>query len=300
MLTDGRIAAVNTNLGGDSVITELMILTKTPVSELPEKEIIEVASIMSSSILREQTSVVGEKQGWTIPELIAFLNEHPDSDILYHTTNDDFMTLCVSFNLDSFIDLEAGSCHFDEEAFKEILELANRFPSNVDYDNAPSYEDRILEQTLIQTVDGYQEEQAKYQELVTFIGYPTPDGRSGNGIQAPDGVYAITSQSKHKEGAWEFLEMVFTTKNEGLNALPIYKKELEEQCDTAAIGRYAVLMKCRILIWGETRWSFPLPQSRTVMKTTFYATIRCKHTIRPSKFPMERLRPTWKHGANWV
>jgi ABC-type glycerol-3-phosphate transport system substrate-binding protein len=52
-LTDGRIMVVNSTWEYESNLTELIYLTKTPVTELAEKEIIQAGSLYDSYVLRD-------------------------------------------------------------------------------------------------------------------------------------------------------------------------------------------------------------------------------------------------------
>jgi ABC-type glycerol-3-phosphate transport system substrate-binding protein len=52
-LTDGRILLVNSTWESESNLTELVYLTKTPVSEMPEREIIQAGSLYDSYLLRD-------------------------------------------------------------------------------------------------------------------------------------------------------------------------------------------------------------------------------------------------------
>jgi ABC-type glycerol-3-phosphate transport system substrate-binding protein len=52
-LPDGRILVINSNWDGEGNSTEIALLTKTPVSELPEKEIIQAGTLYESYALRE-------------------------------------------------------------------------------------------------------------------------------------------------------------------------------------------------------------------------------------------------------
>jgi hypothetical protein len=61
MLTDGRIAALNLILGENRDVMELVILTKTPVSELPDKEEIVVGSVAYTSELKQQAAAFNAK-----------------------------------------------------------------------------------------------------------------------------------------------------------------------------------------------------------------------------------------------
>jgi ABC-type glycerol-3-phosphate transport system substrate-binding protein len=360
-LTDGRIAAINLILGDDRTVTELVILTKTPVSELPAKEEIVVASIKHTSVLKQQvsdfnsksdkykvvlktyltesdkptkeniaaavdrmnleiasnhapdmvvipsdavdwenyvdkniladlnpffassetlqkedlvdsvvraftyddklfgmpsefiistlmgrTSVVGDKIGWTLEDFNAFMDEHPNSTMLPNILKEYFLSQCVSFNMDHFIDWEQGISQFDGEDFKELLELIGKIPElTVPGKDTDGYmfidngdEKPVVIAYYVYGLSYYLLGSARAHEPVTYIGYPTIDGNGGNGIRAANGVYSILDQSKHKEGAWAFFVSIFDTAYKGVTEIPVKKSELDRLLAQAAEPYY--------------------------------------------------------------
>ena len=61
-----------------------------------------------------------------------------------NTDKSGILRIMCTMNQDLFIDSATGKCNFTGEEFKKILEFANRFPKEVEYDpNAPGAMEKI-------------------------------------------------------------------------------------------------------------------------------------------------------------
>ncbi|MDR0947891.1 MAG: extracellular solute-binding protein, partial [Lachnospiraceae bacterium] len=185
-----------------------------------------------------KTSVVGEQNSWTIQELKALMDEYPGRNIIKYASRNDMLYAITSFYMDTFIDWENGHCYFDGDEFKELLEFMNYFPAKYDKGYFENIEPLLYKSTTIYSFRDYQTILAGMQDAVNFIGYPTPDGTRGIGIVENSGVYAIPSKSKHKEGAWAFLEYLLMEDNKRNELLPVNKNILEQQITRAKNGIY--------------------------------------------------------------
>lgn len=160
-----------------------------------------------------KASDLGTEPGWTLREMMDYANAHPDAQLLAYTNQERAMTTMLQYSQGNFVDWQSGKCSFDDDTFVELLELASKFPEEINYydDDGPSYPVRLANgEILLDTLNlyGFQEIQvpdAMFEEQVNYIGYPNEDGDSGTYIQAGTGL-AILSKSAQKEGAWEFLE----------------------------------------------------------------------------------------------
>ncbi len=193
-----------------------------------------------------KTSEVGEKPGWTLDEMLAYAQEHPGAQLFDHSIKRDTIQFLVSYNQDAFIDWESGKCTFDTDTFKKVLEFANQFPEEYEYDeDEPSTPNKIaagdvlLYDCNLYRFDEVQVAQAVFgEEPVTFIGYPNSDGGSGT-YMTLDSLLAISSKSKNKEGAWEFLEEYLTYENEWYDfGFSTNKKKFAEQREEATTVEY--------------------------------------------------------------
>ncbi len=159
-----------------------------------------------------KASELGTKQGWTLDEMLAYSQEHPGAAIFDHSTKRGTVEFLVSYNQGDFIDWESGKCTFDTDTFKSLLEYANQFPEEYEYDeDEPSTPSKIaagdvlLYQCNLYDFDEIQVAEAVFGEPVAYIGYPNSDGSSGTYMQLSS-MLAISSKSDKKDGAWAFIE----------------------------------------------------------------------------------------------
>ena len=160
-----------------------------------------------------KTSEVGDTPGWTLDELMALMESKPEgTEVFDYATREYILQMCMMYNFDSFINWETGECNLDGEEFVKVLEFANQFESQEDYqydEDAPSTPSKIQDGTLMllstsfSSVQDYQMQSAMFGEPITMIGYPTTEG-TGSVISGQN-TYAMNAKSKNKEAAWEFL-----------------------------------------------------------------------------------------------
>ena len=196
-------------------------------------------------------SVVGDEPGWTYDEFNAALASMPDGCTAFdqYVTRDGILSTCLALDMADYVDWGSGKVSFDNPEFIRLLEFANSFPSEFDWENydwsqEESVEDRLAQgkQMLVQT-SAYSVEDIFYNNYtqflggkITYIGYPTAHG-TGNMISfAGDSGYAMSSKTPYKDAAWEFLRGFFTKdyQTENVYALPsrldVFDARAEEAC----------------------------------------------------------------------
>lgn len=188
-----------------------------------------------------KTSMVGDKMGWTLDEMLQFVDAHQGAEIFEYASKESILQYCMSNNQNAFLDPESGECHFDSEDFRKVLEFSNRFVSQdeMDYADKGSTLSRLvsgellLNQTGIYGVRDYVMGLEMFGgEEVTCIGFPTVDGSVGCMMNSYDSSYGISSKSQNKEAAWAFLE--FLLSDDGgeedmyYDGLPSRKDKLEK------------------------------------------------------------------------
>ncbi len=161
-------------------------------------------------------SEVGKEMGWTVDEMIAYADAHPDAQLFDNVSKSQIMMYLMAYNADSFIDWSTGECNFDTDEFKSILNFVNRFPDEINWDredlSTPNKIQRgyvLLYESNLYDFNEVQVCNEIFQGDASYIGYPTMDGSAGC-MFAANQAYAITSKSKHKDGAWEFVEEFLT------------------------------------------------------------------------------------------
>ena len=154
-----------------------------------------------------------EKNSWTIGDMTELSRKYPDAALFWYTGKCQILNNLTFCNLSDFIDWEHGECHFDSEEFIAMLELANErggedesASAAADEDQTEAYHNREVLFTNPSYIDIYaiQDAQRIYgTEDVTMIGMPNEKGRRS--CFTFQDIYAISSSSKVKEGAWQFV-----------------------------------------------------------------------------------------------
>ena len=200
-------------------------------------------------------SVVGDKPGWTYDEFNAALASMPEGCTAFdqYVTRDGILSTCLALDMADYVDWGSGTVRFDNPEFIRLLNFANSFPSefdweNYDYSSEDSTEDRLAQgkQMLVQT-SAYSIDDIFYNNYaqfmggkVTYIGYPTANG-TGNMISfAGDSGYAMSSKSQNKEAAWQFLREFFTRKyqEDNVYSLPSRLDVFDERAEEASTVQY--------------------------------------------------------------
>lgn len=221
-----------------------------------------IPSCFSLNTVIGKTSDVGESMGWTLADMIAYADANPGTELFDRMSKDRIMSACMAYNMDSFVNWETGECNFDSDEFKQLLEFVNRFPDEIDWAaDQRSQPARIqdgevlLAQAYIYDLNSIQEYIAMFNDPVTFIGYPTVDGSAGCMLEANE-LYAITSKSKHKDGAWAFIEHYLAGAS-GTNdrryswGLPSLKSKFEEMVEQETKEEYLLDENGEPLLDGE-------------------------------------------------
>lgn len=211
-----------------------------------------LVGIPASFLLR---TVVGSRarqenqSGLTLEELLKVSERYPKAHAFDGVTKEEMMWYLMIFNEDTFIDWNTGTCHFDSETFKAVLEYVNQFPDSLE-DNMEeiSLPTKIRSGEVLFAVAelnglrAFQEYEGMFGEDAVCVGFPTPGGQGGHLLFTGD-AYAIAAVSEHKEGAWKFIEEFLTqeksedyyyTQDNFLSAsFPALKELLNEKVEEA-------------------------------------------------------------------
>lgn len=204
----------------------------------------------SIQTLLADSAIVGEKEGWTLEEALEIIKNLPEGmSYSEYDTQENFLATCLAYGYENFIDEVNGTCEFDSEDFKAILEIAKTFPEEYDYSaDTPSSPIRIQNgellviDTYISSLEEIQVSQAYFGDKTpTYIGYP---GVGGNGalINGLQGTYAICSKSEYKSAAADFIVALITEPYDADDwqsyGFPSLKSELDKYITEEITVRY--------------------------------------------------------------
>lgn len=167
-----------------------------------------------------------------------------------------------------FTDLEAGTCSFDSENYIALLEKCAATDTELPADPNQAYNGLLQFETLQRFVR-LAAVSENYGGDYTFAGVPN-DGSNGS-MFSLDLSFAISAQSEHADGAWQFIRSTLSPEMQGLaTMLPASQAELERQLDTMVetgmdfYGQWLQLTeadaeKFRVLLDGTTTVQGSLP-----------------------------------------
>jgi len=198
-------------------------------------------------------SVVGREPGWTLSELMDLMAQMPEGTDYFdmYTTRDTILNQALMFNMDSFVDWQTGKCSFDSDEFIKLLEFANSFPAEFDWENYDweiDYESefsrirtgkQLLSMFYAYSFDYFQMYNAMFEGDMVFKGFPSGSG-VGNVMQVDTGL-AMTTRCKDKESAWQFVRTLFTEEYQNENArwnFPTNQKVFDDILKEAMTPQY--------------------------------------------------------------
>lgn len=178
------------------------------------------------------SAVVGTEPGWTLAEMRQLQDQMPPESALFRDMTKEEMLRTYFLNSGGdFIDWETGQCSFNGEEFISLLEYANTFPAEIDWENydygeyVPEYiqlqEGTLLGRTLyVWDMMEFLAYKTMFGGEMTVKGYPSAD-RKGSILQIEGGV-AMSSKCVDKEAAWQFIREYFLPKNDDEDGVMYY------------------------------------------------------------------------------
>jgi ABC-type glycerol-3-phosphate transport system substrate-binding protein len=161
-------------------------------------------------------SVLGSYPGWNTEEFLEVLVANPEADLPLgpHVDKMSFFTFTVRLNLDKYIDRVSGTANFDNDDIIRILELADTFPPEADWDNEEALHQLIADGRQIMHmwtfwgIGDYLVYRMMFGGDIVFKGFPT-ENRDSNSF-VPLSSLAITTGCTDPDAAWEFLRIFIT------------------------------------------------------------------------------------------
>lgn len=156
--------------------------------------------------------------GWSMADFMAAYDKMPAGCSVFGAdfTRLDALYLSLALRLDELIDEEQGTCRFDGEEFRKIVEFTELFPEtgagdNDEFSRIASGE-QMLASVWVTNVFGLDSALCAFGEDGAALGMP---GAAGNGSAfSPGSGLAMSASSAHKDGAWSFLRRLLLAQNQ--------------------------------------------------------------------------------------
>lgn len=165
-----------------------------------------------------------------------------------YMTKDDFLTTAVSMTVKDYVDFESGTCSFDSDTFKNLLQFANEFQSEIKDDTVNDNDGEagirnntqaVMDQAISSFSDYNQIITGYVGEATAFMGYPG-SGKSGPAISVETQV-AMSASSKNKDACWQFMKSLIGEDDSSSTyeySFPVNIKRLEKQGQDATQPEY--------------------------------------------------------------
>ena len=199
-----------------------------------------------------------DKENWTFEDLRKTYEKLPKDTELTETTTKSGAFYLLKSALGDCIDYSKGTCNFDSDIFKDILEFCSQFKDDEELmkwyneaseeelteffqDSNTKYKD---ERALVYTMylsdfrDYKTTKEGIFNEDITLVGFPTSDG-TGAKLQF-DQSYAILENSSSKNECWEFIKTFFTDESyedDMSYGFPSLKSAFEKKAENASKPR---------------------------------------------------------------
>lgn len=194
--------------------------------------------------------VVGEYTTWTLADVNDALSKLPEGATVFNKyyTQAEMLKYCIAMNAENFMNWQDGTCSFDSDEFRALLEFVKPFPAEYDWQSdAEEYESdytrlkngkQLLYPTSISDFDSIYYMFATLDHDVRFIGFPREDGSSGNAFNASC-TLSISTACRDKSGAWAFIRSTLSNDyQENIWNYPIVKSVFEAKAQEAMTQEY--------------------------------------------------------------
>lgn len=226
------------------------------------------SSFSISTIIGKQ-SVLGNVSGWTLAEMMDFIESKNPEEIFSYNSQLNMMYALVYNNMDEFINWETGECSFNGADFIRVLEFAKKLPEEYEYSEEEEGEATKLRKntlylmrTSVSSVREVQMYNGMFGEKTNYIGYPDVN-REGNRISEIGGSLAISSKSKNKDAAWSFMQTLFDEEYQislvdswGMNGFPVRQSALEYMFEQDMTPEYDTDEDGNQVEQPKTTWGF--------------------------------------------
>jgi len=248
-INKGLLADVYKFIDEDPELSRDMFLQNVLDAASRDGKLYQIIPTFSIFTVIGKSKIVGSQPGWTMEDLNALMARLPEGTVAFsEMTRGNIISYSTMMAMDQFINHETGKVSFDGDGFISLLEFANQFAAEIDWNalygdnydweqqqNVYRDDKVVLLPNSIYSVRNIREYREQFGDDITFIGFPTAN-KNGTCIM-PNMQIAISAKSKNQDAAWQFLRTFLTedyfTGNQGrfYYGLPLNKNVLQAQLE---------------------------------------------------------------------
>ena len=164
-----------------------------------EGKVYAIESSFTLSLLAGSQDILGELEGWNLPQLLELMNENPEFHIFQNASTGVFLKNYLGYGSPDYTDYETlRECLAFDKAHSTEL------PSDVPAIPGQSV---LVEHISIMNALDWADYEALYEQELTPVGYISTQQ---TGIFHNGTGWSINGASKQKEGAWAFLRFLLS------------------------------------------------------------------------------------------
>lgn len=194
--------------------------------------------------------VVNGYDKWTVEAAKDALTKlKPDAtffNITYAKT--DVLSQCVARSAGDFVDWQTGKCSFDSPEFLALLEFANSFPTEFNYETFDwnDYVDdttriangeQLITPAYISSFDDLRYYGGIFKGDVSYIGWPTGSGEGGT-VYEPGVCLSMTTRCADKDAAWQFMRSMLSDTMSDIWSFPVNRSLFDKAAEIAMTPEY--------------------------------------------------------------
>lgn len=218
----------------DSGITEENYYTGAFEAYKSDGKLFVLPTAITFQTIATPSRIANGKTSWTINDVFELRKQYPDISFIDYPSKSTALFEVIMGCYADFVDAANAECHFDSEEFVSLLNFANTFRNDEevfsqDVSSMSEVQKGNVLMYSLYIYDGsaYSMAENLYGEPITLIGFPSSTG-AGTIINS-QGLMALSSKSKNKEGAWEFIKSGLSESNQNkvFSGFPILKKAFD-------------------------------------------------------------------------
>ncbi len=172
--------------------------------------------------------------GVGLEQCMEMVKAYPEAYVRKNANKFSYLSLLLEVDMDSYVDIQEGTCSFDSEEFISLLEAVSSWEDAPDAAGYITTADEIynkeylLAEVSILEMSNYLVLRRAFGEFACIAGYPNQAGEARYCMELTD-HYAMNSASENKEGAWDFLQYLLSdTAQKKADFFPVTKDAFEE------------------------------------------------------------------------
>lgn len=193
--------------------------------------------------------IVGDYTTWTLADVKNALSKLPEGAMVFNQyyTQSEMLMYCVAMNAKGFMDWQNGTCNFDSDEFRALLEFVKPLPAEFSWQSDEEYESdftrmksgkQLLYPMNLNDFDNIYYTFAALDHDIRFVGFPREDGSSGSAFTASV-TLCITTACKDKAGAWAFVRSALSEEyQKNLWNFPILRSAFDAMAGKAMTQEY--------------------------------------------------------------